>query len=140
MALAEVTCNVPLGGGGEVEDPRAYPPTSPALWDRGGGSAATHSSLGLPRVLRPVLRRMQLLAACSAPSHLRMGAGWPKFRASEPPSLSFQSKQIAGTSMNAFDRPTAAAGSVLRFTAVADAMHAVLVRRADELAGCARAR
>jgi hypothetical protein len=37
--------------------------------------------------------------------------------------------------MNAIDRPAWAAGPVARFTAAADAMHAVLVGRADELEG-----
>jgi hypothetical protein len=38
--------------------------------------------------------------------------------------------------MNAVDRPAWAAGPVARFTAAADAMHALLVKRADELEGC----
>jgi hypothetical protein len=37
--------------------------------------------------------------------------------------------------MNAIDRPAWAAGPVARFTAAADAMHALLVKRADLLAG-----
>jgi hypothetical protein len=37
--------------------------------------------------------------------------------------------------MNVVDRPAWAAGPVARFTAAADAMHALLVKRADELEG-----
>jgi hypothetical protein len=37
--------------------------------------------------------------------------------------------------MNAIDRPAWAAGPVARFTAAADAMHALLVKRAEQLEG-----
>ena len=37
--------------------------------------------------------------------------------------------------MTVIDRPTWAAGPVARFTSAADAMHALLVRRADKLEG-----
>jgi hypothetical protein len=37
--------------------------------------------------------------------------------------------------MNAIDRPAWAAGPVARFTSAADAMHALLVKRADDLGG-----
>jgi hypothetical protein len=37
--------------------------------------------------------------------------------------------------MTAIDRPSWAAGPVAHFTAAADAMHALLVRRADKLEG-----
>jgi hypothetical protein len=40
--------------------------------------------------------------------------------------------------MNAIDRPAWTAGPVARFTAAADAMHAVLIRCADELRGCTK--
>src|SRR5262245_5742443 len=75
---------------------------------------------------------MRARSPAASPSILGMGGGVTVEIGPlpHPPS----DNQIAGTSMNVIDRP--ASGSALRFTAAAAAMHALLVRRADELEGC----